>query len=73
MEICTKPLLLAKVAQRVQDAVVMKLRNLILKSTGKKGVSQGGVRFCGFPRPARSSRVALILGISLGVRPRIAF
>ena len=36
-------LLLAKVAQRVQDAMVMKLLNLILKSTGKKGVPQGGV------------------------------
>jgi RNA-directed DNA polymerase len=36
-------LLLAKVAQRVQDARVMKLLNLILKSTGKKGVPQGGV------------------------------
>jgi len=36
-------LLLAKVARRVQDAMVMKLLNLILKSTGKKGVPQGGV------------------------------
>src|ERR1700694_4092884 len=36
-------LLLAKVARRVQDARVMKLLNLILKSTGKKGVPQGGV------------------------------
>jgi RNA-directed DNA polymerase len=36
-------LLLAKVAQRVQDARVMKLLNLILKSTGKRGVPQGGV------------------------------
>ena len=36
-------LLLAKVARRVQDAMVMKLHNLILKSTGKKGVPQGGV------------------------------
>ena len=36
-------LLLEKVAQRVQDAKVMRLLNLILKSTGKKGVPQGGV------------------------------
>jgi RNA-directed DNA polymerase len=36
-------LLLAKVARRVQDAMMMKLLNLILKSTGKKGVPQGGV------------------------------
>jgi RNA-directed DNA polymerase len=36
-------LLLAKVARRVQDAMVMRLLNLILKSTGKKGVPQGGV------------------------------
>jgi retron-type reverse transcriptase len=36
-------LLLEKVARRVQDAMVMKLLNLILKSTGKKGVPQGGV------------------------------
>src|SRR5712692_1098231 len=36
-------LLLAKVARRVQDARMMKLLNLILKSTGKKGVPQGGV------------------------------
>jgi len=36
-------LLLAKVARRVQDAMVMKLLNLILKSTGKQGVPQGGV------------------------------
>jgi RNA-directed DNA polymerase len=31
------------VAQRIQDAMVMRLLNLILKSTGKKGVPQGGV------------------------------
>jgi RNA-directed DNA polymerase len=36
-------LLLEKVAGRVQDAAVMRLLNLILKSTGKKGVPQGGV------------------------------
>src|SRR5438552_8294260 len=36
-------LLLAKVARQVQDAMMMKLLNLILKSTGKKGVPQGGV------------------------------
>src|SRR5437773_2210526 len=36
-------LLLAKVARRVQDAMMMKLLNLILKSAGKKGVPQGGV------------------------------
>src|SRR5499426_3862889 len=33
-------LLLEKVARRVQDAKVMRLLNLILKSTGKKGVPQ---------------------------------
>jgi RNA-directed DNA polymerase len=32
-----------KVGRRVQDAKVMRLLNLILKSTGKKGVPQGGV------------------------------
>ena len=36
-------LMLEKVARRVQDAKVMRLLNLILKSTGKKGVPQGGV------------------------------
>ena len=36
-------LLLAKVARRVQDPMVMRLLNQILKSTGKKGVPQGGV------------------------------
>ena len=36
-------LLLEKVARRVQDDKVMNLLNLILKSTGKKGVPQGGV------------------------------
>src|SRR5215469_5082352 len=36
-------LLLEKVARRVQDAKVMRLLSLILKSTGKKGVPQGGV------------------------------
>jgi RNA-directed DNA polymerase len=36
-------LLLEKVARRVQDAKVMRLLKLILKSTGKKGVPQGGV------------------------------
>ena len=36
-------LLLEKVARRVQDAKVMRLLNRILKSTGKKGVPQGGV------------------------------
>src|SRR5215813_549057 len=36
-------LLLEKVARRMQDAKVMRLLNLILKSTGKKGVPQGGV------------------------------
>jgi len=36
-------LLLQKVARRVQDAKVMRLLNLILKSTGKIGVPQGGV------------------------------
>jgi RNA-directed DNA polymerase len=36
-------LLLEKVAKRVQDDQVMRLLNLILKATGKKGVPQGGV------------------------------
>jgi RNA-directed DNA polymerase len=36
-------LLLAKVARRIQDAAVMRLLKQILKSTGKKGVPQGGV------------------------------
>jgi RNA-directed DNA polymerase len=36
-------LLLAKVAQRVRDAEVMRLLKMILKATGKKGVPQGGV------------------------------
>jgi RNA-directed DNA polymerase len=36
-------LLLAKVARRIQDADVMRLLKLILKSTGKQGVPQGGV------------------------------
>ena len=36
-------LLLEKVAKRVQDDEVMHLRKMILKATGKKGVSQGGV------------------------------
>lgn len=35
--------LLAKVAQRVNDEQVMHLLSLILKSTGKRGVPQGGV------------------------------
>jgi RNA-directed DNA polymerase len=36
-------LLLEKVARRVQDPMVMRLLNQMLKSTGKKGVPQGGV------------------------------
>src|SRR6516225_1352432 len=36
-------LLLEKVARRIQDAKMMRLLSLILKSTGKKGVPQGGV------------------------------
>src|SRR2546427_6031033 len=36
-------LLLEKVAQRINDADVMRLLKLILKTTGKKGVPQGGV------------------------------
>jgi len=36
-------LLLEKVARRVQDANVIRLLKLILKSTGEKGVPQGGV------------------------------
>ena len=36
-------LLLEKVAQRVQDKTVMRLLRMILKSTGTKGVPQGGV------------------------------
>src|SRR6516162_11163019 len=35
--------LLEKVARRIQDHKVMRLLNLILKSTGTKGVPQGGV------------------------------
>ena len=36
-------LLLAEVAQRVNDAAVLHLLKLILKASGKKGVAQGGV------------------------------
>jgi len=36
-------LLLEKVARRIQDASVMRLLRMILKSTGTKGVPQGGV------------------------------
>jgi RNA-directed DNA polymerase len=36
-------LLLEEVARRINDADVMRLLKLILKSTGKKGVPQGGV------------------------------
>jgi RNA-directed DNA polymerase len=36
-------LLLAKVAQRINDADVLHLLKLILKTSGKKGVAQGGV------------------------------
>src|ERR1700747_378114 len=36
-------LLLEKVARRVQDTSMMKLLKMILKSTGRKGVPQGGV------------------------------
>jgi RNA-directed DNA polymerase len=36
-------LLLEKVARRVQDTSVMRLLKMILKSTGEKGVPQGGV------------------------------
>jgi RNA-directed DNA polymerase len=36
-------LLLEKVAKRVRDDDVMRLLKMILKATGKKGVSQGGV------------------------------
>ena len=36
-------LLLAKVAQRVNDEQVMHLLKLILRANGKRGVSQGGV------------------------------
>jgi RNA-directed DNA polymerase len=36
-------LLLGKVARRVQDASVMRLLKMILKSTGAKGVPQGGL------------------------------
>jgi RNA-directed DNA polymerase len=36
-------LLLEKVARRVQDDQVMRLLKMILKTTGKKGVPQGGV------------------------------
>ena len=36
-------LLLAKVAQRVQDGEILHLLKLMLKATGKRGVPQGGV------------------------------
>ena len=36
-------LLLEKVAKRIRDDQVMRLLNMILKATGKKGVPQGGV------------------------------
>jgi RNA-directed DNA polymerase len=36
-------LLIEKVARRVQDGSVMRLLRMILKSTGTKGVPQGGV------------------------------
>jgi RNA-directed DNA polymerase len=36
-------ILLEKVARRVNDAEVMHLLKLIVKASGKKGVSQGGV------------------------------
>jgi RNA-directed DNA polymerase len=35
--------LLAKVAQRVDDAEIMHLLKVMLKASGKKGVPQGGV------------------------------
>jgi len=35
--------LLAKVAQRIDDADVMHLLKIMLKASGKKGVPQGGV------------------------------
>ena len=35
--------LLAKVAQRVDDAEVMHLLKVMLKASGKKGIRQGGV------------------------------
>ena len=35
--------LLAKVAQRLDDADVMRLLKVMLKASGKKGVPQGGV------------------------------
>ena len=36
-------ILLKKVAQRIADDEVMRLLNMVIKSTGKKGVPQGGV------------------------------
>ena len=36
-------ILLAKVAKRVDDAEVLRLLKMILKSSGKRGVPQGGV------------------------------
>jgi RNA-directed DNA polymerase len=39
-------LLLAKVARRVSDAEVLHLLKLMLKTTGKRGVPQGGVISC---------------------------
>jgi RNA-directed DNA polymerase len=35
--------LLGKVAQRIDDDDVMRLLNLMLKASGKRGVPQGGV------------------------------
>ena len=37
--------LLAKVARRIEDATLTRLLKQMLKSTGKKGVPQGGGRF----------------------------
>jgi hypothetical protein len=40
---CPDDRLLAKVAQRIDDADVMHLLKIMLKASGKKGVPQGGV------------------------------
>jgi RNA-directed DNA polymerase len=45
-------ILLAKLAQRIEDPDVMHLLKLILKATGTQGVPQGGVILGGHPKPA---------------------
>ena len=54
-------LLLEKVARRIQDAMVMRLLNLILELTGKKGVPQGGVEL---PH-AIAARTAMVMLLTM--------